>query len=124
MTKNVSLTIGERVAAIGILNDGKFSNSQLAVVLGDIKNIAITPEEWQEAHLTKTPTDEEVAALSQEERANVRQTWKWDETIVKAIEIGQETVDFLHAEIKRKGDASELTIADSALLSLDTKITQ
>ena len=124
MSKKIEATLGERVAAISVLNEGKFSNSGLAAVLDDIKKLAITPEEWTAADLTKTPSDAEVAALPEDKRANVQQTWKWNETGVTELELGQETVDFLHTEIKRRGDASELKISDGNLISLDKKLTQ
>lgn len=124
MTKNVSLTIGERVAAISLLNEGKFNNATLAVVLDDIKKIAVTPEDWAGANLVKTPTDEQVSLMTQEERAATNQTWKWnDDAAMKEVELGQETIDFLHNEIKRKGDALELSISDGAVLTLDKKLT-
>lgn len=124
MTKEVTLSIGERVAAIGLLNEGKFSNSGLAAVLGDIKQIAVIAEEWVGANLVKTPTDEAVAAMTAEEKATVQQTWNWTDTEAQAktVTLEQETVDFLRGEVKRKGDANELRLTDSALLTLDTKL--
>lgn len=124
MTKSVTLTLGERVAAVGLLNIGKFNNSTLAVILDDIKKVAVTPEDWTAANLVKTPTDEEIAALPAEEKATARQSWKWDENekTEKTIELEQGTVDALTEMIKEKSDAKELTLADGAMVTLQKKL--
>jgi hypothetical protein len=120
--KTIEITIGERVVAINILNAGKFDNRQLAYVLEDIKKLAVTPEEWEQSNLKKTPSDEELNGLSAEERAKTPQTWKWDETVTKQVELSQETVDYLKGAIKQKSDAKELTLQDAAVVTLDKKL--
>lgn len=122
MSKSIEATIGERVAAVGLLNAGKFNNLALSDVLSDIKKFAVTEEEWAQANLTKTPTDEQIAALDPEARKGAAQTWTWDETILKTLDLEQGTVDALQALIKEKSDNKELTLQDAALLSLQKKL--
>lgn len=110
MAKTVNLTIGERAKAIEYLNGSQFNNSTLAVVLGDIKNIAITDEEWKDANLVKTPTPD----------GNER--WTWDETFTKDVELDSATVDALLGIIGKKSDANELTLSDAAVLTLEKKL--
>lgn len=116
--KTISATIGERVAAVGLLNAGKFSNSVLAIVLDDIKKFAVTEEEWKKANLVKTPSDEEIRNLP----ADTRQTWRWDETLTKDIELQKETVSSIVEMINAKSDAKELTVNDAAVLTLQAKL--
>ncbi len=118
------LTIGERLAAINLLNAGKFNNSTLAVVLEDIRKFSMTEEDWTAANLVKTPTDEEVAALSPEERKVSSQTWKWDETLFKDVELEQGTVDALKSAIQERSDSNSLTLQDGPLLSLQKKLNE
>lgn len=120
-SKEINLTIGERVAAIGLLNAGTYNSSTLAFVFDDIKKLAMTDEDWTEAGLTKAPTDEALAAMSDEERRGVNQTWRWNEKN-KDIELGGETIKALVDGINKKSDAQELTIQDGALVTLLKKL--
>ena len=123
MSTSITVTIGERLAALGLLNAGKFNNSTLAVVLDDIKKIVITEEEWEKAGLVKTPSDASVAEMTPEERAKVSRTWNWNEVgMEKEVELGKETLDALRQMIDEKSEAKELTIADGALISLQAKL--
>jgi len=122
MAKTIEITIGERMAAAALLNAGQFNNATLAVVLDDIKKFAITEEEWVKANLKKTPTDEEVAKLSQEEKATTRQTWTWDETFTKTIDLDGGTVTAITEMVKQKSDEKKLTLQDAALLTLVKKL--
>ncbi len=121
MSKTITLSIGERVAAIKLLNVGKFSNSTLAVVLDDIKKIAMSEQEWKDAKLTKSPSDEEIKAMPKDANAEIQQTWNWTEAD-KAIELGKETVDVLLEMIKQKSEAKEMTLGDSSLVTLENKL--
>lgn len=122
MSKNINATIKERLAAVGLLNAGKFNNSTLAVVLDDIKTISMTEEEWVAANLTKTPNDEEMRAIiAADPKATVDQVWNWQE-VNKDIELQAGTVDALLGIIKEKSDGNELTVSDAALLSLQAKL--
>lgn len=109
--KTLSLTIGERVKALGILDGFKGSLATLATLLEDVKQFVVTDEEWTAADLVKTPTPDG------------KETWKWNESAPeKEVTIQAPTVDVLKADIKTKSDANELTIADVALVSLDKKL--
>lgn len=121
MTK-ATLTIGERLGAVRILNDGKFTNLELASVLEDIKKFAVSEEDWAAANLRKTPSDEDIKALPPEERLKTAQTWNWDETVEKEVEISADTASYIVGEIKKKSDAKELTLADAALITLQKKL--
>jgi hypothetical protein len=108
--KTLNLTIGERVKALAILDGFKGSLATLATLLEDVKNFAISEEEWTAANLVKTP------------QADGTVTWKWDDTGEKPIEAQAATITFLKDEIKKKSDANEITLADVSLISLDKKL--
>ena len=114
-TKELTLTISERVAAIKLFDAFKGSVSQLTQIFDDIKAFIISKEEWEAANLTKTPgVDEEGKAV---------ETWNWnDEGNEKVVTMGSESAQYLFNAIKAKSDASELTIADKALVSLLQKL--
>ena len=112
MAKEITFTIGERLAAIGILNAFKGDLSQLVVLMDDIKKFAISETEWKVADLKKTPT------------GDGKETWQWTDTEkqAKKIELATETAAYILAQIKEKSDKKELTLADAALLTLKKKL--
>lgn len=123
MSKTINFIIKERLSAVGLLNAGKFNNLTLASVLADIPNIVVSEEEWVDAKRVKTPTDEEVKTITDANpEAKIPQNWTWDPEMNKDIELQAQTVDALLFMIKEKSDANELTLADSALLSLQAKL--
>lgn len=112
MSKTITLTIGERMAIIRILDGFKGSITALSAVLDDVKKIGIQPEEWDAAGRTITKTD-------------AGEQWKWNETDEKTwkeIVLEQETVDYIKKDIKEKSDKGEITISDTALVSLNKKL--
>ena len=124
MTKELNLNISERYAARALLAGFKGDLGTLAFILDDLKALAISDEEWKAAQLTKTPSDEEVAALTPEERKSVVQNWKWeDEGSEKNFTLSQEGVDFLTKDIKAKSESGEFTVADAKVLMLNKKLT-
>lgn len=123
--KSLTLTIGERVAAVSLLNDPNtgFSKSTLAFVLEDIKNLVMSDEDWATADLVKTPSDEAVKEMTPEEREKAQQVWKWNEEgNEKEIDLNKETVDTLVSLINKKSDAGEMKLSDGALMTLQDKL--
>lgn len=123
MTKELSLNISERLAARAIFDAFKGNLSTLAVVLDDLKQIGVAPEEWTKAGLKKTPSDEELTALTPEARKTVTQVWNWnDEGSEKPVTLSQEGVDYLVKTINEKSEAGELTVRDTGALTLSKKL--
>lgn len=111
MSKTIALTISERVAALKIFDAFKGSLSTLATLLDDVKQFNITEDEWTAANLVKTPNPDGSV------------NWKWDDTDApKEITVDNATADYLAAEIKRKSEAGEATLADISLISLEKKL--
>lgn len=105
------LTIGERAAALRILDAFHGGLNLMRVLLEDIKLLAISQKEWEEAKLVKTPNP------------GGGEQWNWDEELVKKdVTLQPETVAFLKSEITRKSEANELTLADVALSTLEKKL--
>lgn len=149
-TKTVSLTIGERLAAVKMFDAFKGSISVLATIMEDVKSFPVTEDEWVKANLTKVVTYKtvvnatekatfvtkeygvddtesraafELSATTPEETTTVEtENWKWNETDPKEISMKQETATYLVSEITKKSDAGEVTIADVPLVSLLSKL--
>lgn len=119
-TKTIELSISERVAASKIINDFKGNITTLALLVDDVKKIAITDEEWVEAELVKTPI------LDKDGQPTGNDNWQWKdkEGAEKSIELDTAIVTFLTDEIKKKSDANEITIGDVALIGLNKKLLQ
>lgn len=118
MTKEVILTISERVAATKIINSFKGNLDQLVLMLADLKNIAITAEEWVKAELVKTPIMENGVATGQE-------SWNWNDhspELDKTIALESPVVLFMLNDIKDRETKNEITMADAALITLKTKL--
>lgn len=111
--KTASLNISERVNALGILNAFKGNLDKLAVILEDIKQFTIDPEEWEKAGMEKT-TDAE---------GNVtHMTWDNEKGGDKEITMQDTTVEYLRAEIKRKDEAGEFGLSDKSFITLKEKL--
>lgn len=111
MAKQLSLTLGERLASIKVLNELKMNTSDLAVVLEDVKKFSITEEDWAAANLVKTPAE------------NGTETWKWDENAPeKEIEIDSTTARLIEKSLQEKSDKNEFTIADVGAMKLLAKL--
>lgn len=108
--KTITLSLGERIAALKIFDAFKGSMATMKALLDDVKQLPVTEEEWKQANLTKTPI------------ADGQEQWKWDETVSKEVSFQPETVEYLKASIKAKSDAGEISLSDAALVSLDTKL--
>jgi len=109
--KTVTLTIGERIQALNILNGFKGDLPTLKTILDDVKQFPITDEEWKQAELVKVPGE------------NGNENWKWeDDKVNKEISMQPEVIAYIKGEIKRKSDAKEITALDGALITLDSKI--
>lgn len=109
-SKTVNLSIGERLAAIKIFDAFKGGLETLRVLLEDVKNLTISEAEWEEAKLVKTPG------------ANGDEQWNWQETVKKDVTLQGVAIDYLLNAIKAKSEAGEITLADIALSTLDTKL--
>ena len=110
--KKLKLSIGERIATIKIFEAFKGSIVVLSALLEDVKPIAITEAEWKKADLVKTKSED-----------GKSEQWNWkEEGNEKEISLQKESVEYLLAEIKKKSDANELTLADVALISLEKKL--
>lgn len=127
-TKIVSLTLGERLAAIKIFDAFKGGLSTLSALIEDVKSFTITEDEWTKASLRKTPTDEEISRLTLDEKKEVVQSWKWEEkaadgsSLEKEITLQNASLNYLKEEIQKKSDAGEITLGDIALVSLQKKL--
>ncbi len=108
--KTVTLTIGERVAALRVFDAFKGGLATLRILLEDVKQLPVTEAEWTEAGLVKTPTQDG------------QENWKWDEKVSKEVTFQPEVVDYLRATIKAKSDNNEITLQDLPLSSLDEKL--
>ncbi len=117
-TKEVTLTIGERLATAKILNAFKGDITQLALFLDDIKKIAMTEEEWTNAKLTKTPINDA------EGNPTGKEQWNWEDTEAqeKVITLDGETILYVLNQIKTKNDNKEITIEDVPLITLQKKL--
>ena len=118
MTKEVTLNISERVAASQILNTFKGDLTQLTLLLADMKNIAVTSEEWTKADLKKTPIPNEKGEPSGQE------SWNWNDKpeLDKEITLDPETKLFIQTSIKDMENKKEITMANVALITLKTKL--
>ncbi len=118
MSKEVTLTISERVAATKIVNGFKGNLDQLALMLADLKNIAVTAEEWVKAELVKTPILENGEPTGQE-------SWNWQDKspeLDKTIALESAVVLYMLNDIKSKEEKNEITMADAALITLKAKL--
>ena len=118
MTKELTLTISERVAAAKILNGFKGDLTVLSLLIEDIKKIAITEDEWAKAELKKTPIINEKGEPSGQE------SWNWQDKkeLDKKIELIPDTVLYLLNDIKAKEEKKEITMADIPLITLKAKL--
>lgn len=112
--KTITLTLGERLAALKIFDAFKGSMATMKSLLDDVKQLPITEEEWKEANLIKTPV--------KGPDGSDQETWKWEEKVNKEVVLQGDTLDYLKAQIKAKSDAGDITLQDVALVSLDGKI--
>lgn len=110
--KTVNLTLGERLGALKLLDQFKGGMAALRVILEDVKQFPITDEEWKTANLVKSPA------------GDGSENWKWDDLPVsnKEITVQPETAAYLTSAIKAKSDAGDISLADVALSTLETKL--
>ena len=110
--KTVNLTLGERLGALKLLDQFKGGMATLRVILEDVKQFPITDDEWKAANLVKSPAGDGT------------ENWKWDDLPAsnKEITIQPETAAYLAAAIKAKSDAGDISLADVALSTLETKL--
>jgi len=123
MTKAVTLTIGERYAALKIFDAFKGSITELASILDDVKKLTVSLDEWKKAgrkmldkNGVELPEDAEVSAVA---------SIKWnedDKATWKEIKLESESVGYLVKSIKEKSDKNEITLADLALINLNNKL--
>lgn len=118
MSKEVTLSISERVATAKILNAFKGDLTELSVFLADMKNIAISAEEWEKAELVKTAIKDGEGNLTGQE------SWNWQDKpeLDKAIALEGATVLYIQNSIKASEEKKEITMADAALITLKTKL--
>ncbi len=112
-SKTFSLSVGERHAAIDILNAFKGSLEKLAVVLEDIKAFPLTNEEWD------GPAKRVVTKLE-----DGQESWTWSEEYLKEISVQEATLEYLKSEIDAKSARGEYTVnyKDRAAISLRVKL--
>jgi hypothetical protein len=108
--KKITLNIGERIAALKIFDAFKGNISTLATILDDVKQFTVTDEEWTNANLTKTATEKGT------------EVWRWNEGIQKELNLQRSTVEYLQSQIDAKSKANEITLADTNLVTLDSKL--
>ena len=110
-TKTISLTLAERLAALRLFDAFKGSISDLALIIEDVKAIAVKEDEWTAANLNKTPN------------ADGSVTWNWtDEGTDKEFTLANSSVEYLKSTIDTKSEAGEFSIADKAIVTLAAKL--
>ena len=110
-SKSIELTVGERMAALRILNAFKGDTLTLKAILEDVKQFPVSEEEWKEAELVKTKAEGDL------------ENWQWnDKKVIKEVTVQNETSKYLKDEIKKKSDALEITVADAPLITLGDKL--
>ena len=117
MSKTATFTIGERLAALKIFDQFKGSISALSTLMDDVKQFPVTKEEWdtEGVNLIKTP----VKGADGQDNEN----WVWQDGVInKEITLQTDSVDYLLGEIRKKSDAGEITLADTALISIQKKL--
>lgn len=119
MSKEIILTISERVAASKIINAFKGTLDQLSLMLDSMKLIAITNEEWEKADLTKTAIKDENGEPTGQEQ------WNWNDhspELDKTITVESDVVLYILNDIKAKEEAKEITMGDAPLITLKQKL--
>lgn len=114
MSKTITLTIGERVAALKIFDAFKGGITELTAILDDVKKIVISEDEWTKAGLVKTPSAD-----------GKSESWKWNETDEsnnKDVEFDSLSIAYLQRTIKAKSDNNEIVLQDLPIISLNKKI--
>jgi hypothetical protein len=153
MSKELKLKLGERKKIIDILNSGKFDKLDLlAKVLEDFKKVAITPEEWEKAELTKTNTfaltkegqtrtetvvtkatadNKELVDYVEKKKSEgyevelkPQEMWNWHDydEFEKTMELDTEVCAFILNDIKDKESKKEITLSDGSLITLKAKL--
>jgi hypothetical protein len=123
MTKELSLNISERLAARAIFDSFQGNIKTTEAIIEDRAKVGVAPEEWTKAGLKKTPTDEEIALLSPEDKKTVQQAWNWtDEGSEKEVTLSSEAVEYLIKTINEKSEAGQLTVRDSGAVGLSNKL--
>jgi len=120
--KTIKLNLSERVFAIDLLNQYKGDHETLAFVLNDIKEFAITDEEWEKGErIIKNKLDKEGKIESSD--------WSWDDAKggEKEIKVSDKVVEYLIKKIdeKDKGEGfSIIKTIDRAVISLVKKLSK
>lgn len=111
--KNITLTVAERLYAIGLMNGVKGDRRLVTVVDTDSVAVGFTPEERVAVGLRNV--------LGEEGRV-VSVEWDSANDIEKEVELSTETVDFLVATLEEKDKAKEFTLSDRPAFSLLEKL--
>ena len=117
MATKITLTIGERLAALKIFDSFKGNISELATILDDVKRLAINKEDWDKAGRK--------IIRSKDAEGKDAESWQWneeDKATYKEVELGSESVSYLLKSIKERSDKGEITLTDGALISLQKKL--
>lgn len=117
-SKEIQLTIGERLAVLSLFKDFKGNLPQVVAISEDIKAIiggtpstqGISDADWEKAGMTKTGDGEQTLF-----------NWK-EEGSERAITLSQEAVDYLLGKIKTKSEAGEFTLADKIVADIEGKL--
>jgi hypothetical protein len=128
MSKTIKITIDEIRAINPILRLFTGDILEVASVLDDVKKLVVTDADWIEAKLVKTPTDEQVRAQvdalpeDQKKTFQTEQRLTWDPAWEKEVSLDGAVVAYLVAKIKEKNDKKEITLNDTALISINKKL--
>ena len=128
MSKTIKISIDEIRAINPILRDFKGDLVELAALLDDVKKLVITDDDWKEAKLVKSPTDEDVKAQidalpeDQKKTFKVEQRLTWDPAWEKEVTLDGAVVSYIVAKIKEKSDKKEITLNDTSLVSINKKL--
>jgi hypothetical protein len=105
--KVISLSVRERIYALGLFNQFKGGMNVLKKILDDSVVVEIGTEEGKEIELK----------LSEK---NI--TWNNEKAKNKELELHEESVEYLVGKINEKDKAGELTLGDSVVLELKEKL--
>lgn len=114
--KEIEVGIAERIMLVGVFNQVKGDVETLQAVLEDVKEVSISDAEKEEIGF------EEVKGIDPQDGVEKTLSLKWNKTPLKKVTLSEKTVKFILKFIDDKSKAEELTLADNALLEINTKL--
>jgi hypothetical protein len=127
----MQLTLKERLFIYALLDGYKGGISKIKQISEDIKNVAITVDEWKEAGRVNTIEVEGVSTdypFGDESVDNILKDggkfvgYKWDEAkVLKEIEFQGDTTEYITEKLKEIDSKGEVSLKDTEIVSLFDK---